>query len=275
VFAIAAATNGRSFQLVGANPPTHHGQPQQALPALHTLQTSVTAATITVERLAPGIQSKVDLMGRRVGLSTFFNGTLPPRAIPIRYDSDGAMLEALLSREVDALMLPFSYLITSLIYDCRVEIASEPFSWFDRAIALPPGRRNDALIAAMNAALLELQTLGEDTGMSSRYWPSVEEEVCPYYNPSSHISLDQVRPAQQGMSAWLSNDSTAIAAHSTLKGSCIWLRVPISVPLMPASAGVRPLGCPGWWCPARTPPGQLAAGGSLAGSTPPRGSPAG
>ncbi|PRW59426.1 glutamate receptor [Chlorella sorokiniana] len=159
---------------------------------LVTLYTSVTAATITVERLAPGIQSKVDLMGRRVGLSTFFNGTLPPRAIPIRYDSDGAMLEALLSREVDALMLPFSYLITSLIYDCRVEIASEPFSWFDRAIALPPGRRNDALIAAMNAALLELQTLGEDTGMSSRYWPSVEEEVCPYYNPSSHISLDQV-----------------------------------------------------------------------------------
>lgn len=60
------------------------------------LQTSVTAATITAARLAPRIQSRSDLVGKTVGTSTFFNGTLPPRVVPVRYSSDGAMLAALL-----------------------------------------------------------------------------------------------------------------------------------------------------------------------------------
>lgn len=60
------------------------------------MQTSITTATITAERLAPGIQSKDDLVGRAVGTSSFFNGTLPPRATLSRYESDEAMLTALL-----------------------------------------------------------------------------------------------------------------------------------------------------------------------------------
>lgn len=40
------------------------------------------------------------------------------------------------------------------------EIVGQPFSWYDRAFALPPGARNDALIAAMNDALLQLNFQG-------------------------------------------------------------------------------------------------------------------
>lgn len=117
-------------------------------------------------------------MGRAVGTSSFFNGTLPPRATLSRYESDEAMLTALLvssppppipacaaalrmaarcgvharraqgcearrrgaypsvrarpapaalpqAGEVEALILPWSYLSYSLYFDCRV-VRSRP-----------------------------------------------------------------------------------------------------------------------------------------------------
>lgn len=125
---------------------------------------------------------------------------------------------------------------------CLQEIVGESFNSYDRAIVLPPGVRNDALISAINeavlklhyqggqscsalapcslhiqAAMLELNELvrfalllmhspgctaaGEDGRIALRYWPPRDQEVCPAYQESSHITLSQVRRMQE-CAAW-------------------------------------------------------------------------
>lgn len=73
--------------------------------------TSITAATITAARLEPPIQAPDDLVGQSIGVSEFFNGTLPQGVVQVRLDGDASLLEALRAGAVAAVVMPFSFIL--------------------------------------------------------------------------------------------------------------------------------------------------------------------
>lgn len=61
---------------------------------------------------------------------------------------------------------------------CLQEIVGESFNSYDRAIVLPPGVRNDALISAINEAVLKLHYQGGSLALHSRHAASASRQSC-------------------------------------------------------------------------------------------------